>query len=41
MIQGYCKKVVSRDGKPDECGRVLNVDGTCENASRHVGSHKL
>lgn len=40
-MAGHCTKTVQRDGQPDECGRVLNVDGSCENAKNHVGSHKL
>ena len=41
MMQKYCKELVRRDGKPDQCGRVLNIDGTCCNGGKHVGSKKL
>jgi hypothetical protein len=33
-MQGYCNRIVERVGRPEPCGRVLNVDGTCSN--RHV-----
>jgi hypothetical protein len=36
MMQPYCREKIVRNGRVEECGRVLSTAGTCDREPRHV-----